>query len=78
MKTTLYAFFTHISDPRFGGVYLTLLNSMNNFGRHWPSTICLWLVDLLTIKSCVSHQLAETVTQSTQRKVKNECLDLNH
>jgi len=66
MKTTIFALFARISDARFGGVYLTLLNSMNNFGRSWPSTVCLWLVDLLTIKSCVSDELEVglTVTNS--------------
>lgn len=41
-----------ISDPRFGGTYMTLLNSINNVGNFWPGTVCLWLMDHLTIRSC--------------------------
>ncbi|CAO1342412.1 unnamed protein product [Diamesa tonsa] len=46
------AFFARISDPRFGGTYMTLLNTINNFGSKWASTLMLWLVDYLTWKTC--------------------------
>ena len=52
MFTTVQGFFARISDPRFGGIYMTLLLSMANIGFYWISTVCLWLVDPLTVKSC--------------------------
>lgn len=52
MMMAVLSVFARISDPRFGGVYMTLLNSINNVGDSWSSTVCLWLVDWLTIQSC--------------------------
>jgi PAT family acetyl-CoA transporter-like MFS transporter 1 len=46
------AFFAKVSDPAIGGTYMTLLNTITNFGGNWPSTVGLWLVDILTWKSC--------------------------
>ncbi|KAL1137868.1 hypothetical protein AAG570_009564 [Ranatra chinensis] len=45
-------FFAQISDPRVGGTYMTLLNTLSNLGGTWTSTVALWLVDPLTWKSC--------------------------
>ena len=59
----LNAFFARVSDPRFGGVYLTLLNSVNNIGGSWPSTACLWLVEFLTIKSCHDSKVKDLVAR---------------
>ncbi|XP_071805763.1 acetyl-coenzyme A transporter 1-like [Asterias amurensis] len=47
------AFNARISDPRIGGTYMTLLNTVQNLGGNWPSTLALWMVDFLTWKSCV-------------------------
>lgn len=46
------SFFSRISDPRFGGTYMTLLNSISNFGFVWASTLGLKCMDYLTIKLC--------------------------
>lgn len=48
------AFFAKISDPRVGGTYMTLLNTLCNLGGNWPNTFFLWLVEIITWKSCVS------------------------
>lgn len=50
------AFFTQISDPLVGATYMTLLNTVSNLGVTATKTLFLWLVDLLTWKSCESHQ----------------------
>jgi len=52
MFVAILAFFSRISDPRFGGTYMTLLNTLSNLGFVWPSTVALQLIDLLTIKKC--------------------------
>ncbi|RZF36257.1 hypothetical protein LSTR_LSTR014274 [Laodelphax striatellus] len=46
------AFFASVSDPLFGGTYMTLLNTLSNLGSSWPSTVALLAVDWLTSKQC--------------------------
>ena len=52
MFVAVMAFFAKISDPAVGGTYMTLLNTVCNLGGNWPTTIVLWLVDVLTWKQC--------------------------
>ncbi|XP_050522845.1 acetyl-coenzyme A transporter 1-like isoform X1 [Daktulosphaira vitifoliae] len=47
-------FFAKISDPRFGGTYMTMLNTVSNIGASWTATASLCMVDWLTFKSCSS------------------------
>ncbi|CAJ1353693.1 unnamed protein product [Effrenium voratum] len=49
------AFFAHVSDPAFGGTYMTLLNTIGNLGGRWPPTAAFFLVDVLSCKheSCL-------------------------
>jgi len=35
------AFFNRVSDPRIGGTYLTMLNTLANIGSQWPNTVVL-------------------------------------
>ena len=51
------AFHARISDPRVGGTYLTLLNTVTNFGGNWCQTLALWLVDGLTWTACVGASM---------------------
>lgn len=53
MFVAVMAFFAKISDPAVGGTYMTLLNTICNLGGNWPTSIVLWLVDVLTWKQCV-------------------------
>lgn len=46
------AFFSRISDPRFGCTYMTLLNTLANLGYMWTSTAALGMIDVLTFKKC--------------------------
>lgn len=48
------AYFARISDPAVGGTYMTLLNTLSNLGGNWPTTLVLWLVDVLTWRQCNS------------------------
>ena len=57
MAIAAQAFFSRVSDPRFGGTYLTLLNTTTNMGSQWPISVCLWAVDVLTINSCTEDPI---------------------
>ncbi|XP_064459593.1 acetyl-coenzyme A transporter 1-like isoform X2 [Ornithodoros turicata] len=48
----LMAFHARVSDPTIGGTYMTLLNTVTNFGGNWPATAALWFIDSLTYKRC--------------------------
>lgn len=52
MITTNLAFFSRISDSRFGGTYMTLVNTITNIGSAWTSFVVLGMVDFLTFKEC--------------------------
>ncbi|KAI8801953.1 acetyl-coenzyme A transporter 1-domain-containing protein [Cladochytrium replicatum] len=49
---SLGSFFTKISDPTIGGSYMTLLNTISNFGGTWPNYFVLRAVDLFTDATC--------------------------
>ncbi|KAF9344144.1 hypothetical protein BGX26_004736 [Mortierella sp. AD094] len=46
------AFMTVIADPVIGGTYMTLLNTLSNFGGTWPRFFVLEAVDYFTISTC--------------------------
>jgi len=46
------AFMTVIADPVIGGTYMTLLNTLSNFGGTWPRYFVLEAVDYFTVSSC--------------------------
>lgn len=52
MFIAVLAFFSRISDPRFGGTYMTLLNTLSNLGTIWCGFLVLGVVDFLTLKEC--------------------------
>ena len=35
------AFFNQVSDPKIGGTYMTMLNTLSNLGGQWPGTVIL-------------------------------------
>ncbi len=45
-------FFSKISDSTIGGSYMTLLNTIANWGSKWPNVIVLWLLPKLTMNLC--------------------------
>lgn len=53
MFVAVMAFFAKISDPSVGGTYMTLLNTICNLGGNWPTSLVLWMVDILTWKKCI-------------------------
>mmetsp|Transcript_12981 Transcript_12981/g.19615 ORF Transcript_12981/g.19615 Transcript_12981/m.19615 type:complete len:267 (+) Transcript_12981:249-1049(+) len=48
MFVSMGALFASISDSRVGGTYLTLLNTLSNFGGLWPKYFVNYAVDYLT------------------------------
>lgn len=52
MFVSIMAFFAKISDSSVGGTYMTLLNTVSNFGANWPAILALYFVDPLTWKQC--------------------------
>ncbi|CAK9299120.1 unnamed protein product [Gordionus sp. m RMFG-2023] len=52
MYVAIMAFHAKISDPRVGGTYMTLLNTLTNFGGNWPSTLALAIVESLNLRHC--------------------------
>ncbi|KAJ1679954.1 hypothetical protein EV182_000978 [Spiromyces aspiralis] len=46
------AFFTQIADPVIGGTYMTLVNTLSNFGGTWPVYFVLEFVDWFSVATC--------------------------
>lgn len=65
LLTCLVAFFARISDPLFGGTYMTLLNTARSVGWTVPSSCLLKLIDVLTVKRCTKDVQNVSVTYST-------------
>lgn len=45
MFVSQMSFFAKVSDPNFGGTYMTLLNTVTNLGAMWPPSLALYLLD---------------------------------
>lgn len=46
------AFHTRIADPAVGGTYMTLLNTLSNFGGTWPRLIIMTMINYFSIYEC--------------------------
>lgn len=82
MFVAVMAFFAKISDPRSGGTYMTLLNTLSNLGGTWPSTVILFFVDPLTWNSCTEIcksdiQVNIFLISNCQILVRNQKIDYN-
>lgn len=66
------SFFAKVSDPLIGGTYMTLLNTITNLGHVWIKTFFLWLMDILTWKSCSPTDNFDA-SNSTLSIENNEC-----
>ncbi|CCK72933.1 uncharacterized protein KNAG_0M00800 [Huiozyma naganishii CBS 8797] len=49
------AFHTRIADPVLGGTYMTLLNTLSNFGGTWPRIIVMSMINHFTLFKCVAE-----------------------
>lgn len=68
---SIFAFFSRISDPRVGGTYMTLLNSVNSLSWMIPNTLALKMVDFLTFKKC-SNGAQNNCSTEYLNNVKNQ------
>lgn len=71
MYVIYLSFVSKVSDPKFGGIYMTLLSTFANVSLAITKTGSLWLVDVLTFKQCTvnSQNYCEA---STSIKVIND------
>lgn len=46
------SFHTRIADPILGGTYMTLLNTLSNFGGTWPRIIVMSMINYFTVSRC--------------------------
>lgn len=51
---SITALHTQIADPEVGGTYMTILNTICNFGGTWPRFFVLWGVDYFTSATCTN------------------------
>lgn len=72
MYVSQMAFHARVSDPMYGGTYMTLLNTVTNMAGNWPTTVALWLVDDITKTICQgsTNTTVGTCGTSTLQKVK--------
>ncbi|XP_060878679.1 acetyl-coenzyme A transporter 1-like [Metopolophium dirhodum] len=52
MTISSIAFFSRISDSRFGGTYMALLTTFYSLGGAWTSSVAIGMIDFLTFKQC--------------------------
>ncbi|KAF9580100.1 hypothetical protein BGW38_003385 [Lunasporangiospora selenospora] len=65
------AFMSVIADPVIGGTYMTLLNTLSNFGGTWPRFFVLRAVDYFTISTCsIMDSNNEVTAEEIQRLYK--------
>jgi len=70
MTVATLAFFSRISDSRFGGTYMTLLNTLSNLGGAWSSSVAIGMIDYLTFKEC-SLDRNNNCSTSSLKNVRN-------
>ncbi|CAH8287492.1 unnamed protein product [Schistosoma turkestanicum] len=71
------AFNAKISDPVIGGTYMTLLNTVSNIANTLGSTICLALIEPLTIRSCSKNETHSGIGKNTAETLGNSSLSLD-
>lgn len=50
---SISAFHSKIADPVLGGTYMTLLNTLSNFGGTWPRLLIMSMINHYTVYKCV-------------------------
>ncbi|XP_025202719.1 acetyl-coenzyme A transporter 1-like [Melanaphis sacchari] len=72
------SFFLRISDPRIGGTYMSLMNTVWYFGMAISRIVALGLLDMLTVERCSTHReiecLSKTANKDCEKLVGNECV----
>lgn len=66
-----------ISDPLVGASYMTLINTLSNLGGRCVRTFFLWLVDIMTWRSCVVDDFSSFNSTMILTIQDNKCSDKN-
>lgn len=72
MYTADMSFFARVADPLVGGTYMTLMN-ISYIGGKIFKTFSIWLVDVITWRSCAYND--DHLTNSTRVLLDNRCED---
>ncbi|CEF65746.1 Major facilitator superfamily domain, general substrate transporter and Acetyl-coenzyme A transporter 1 family-containing protein [Strongyloides ratti] len=75
MFLSIMAFFAKISDPKIGGTYMTLLNTITNLGGTMSGTIILIIIDMLTVQNCIDKDSGVTLGECKTSKAHQICVD---
>lgn len=67
MGVAVSAFFSRVSDSRFGGTYMTLLNTLTNLGGAWTSSVSIAMIDILTFQDCSLDSKNNCSTSNLQK-----------
>ncbi|CAL2031087.1 unnamed protein product [Caenorhabditis brenneri] len=73
MFVSMMAFIAQISDPRIGGTYMTMLNTLNNLGGNWPVTVVLSVTDWFTYKDCVVKGTKDVLYACNTKVLADQC-----
>ncbi|KJH50193.1 hypothetical protein DICVIV_03632 [Dictyocaulus viviparus] len=73
MFVSMMAFNAQVSDPRIGGTYMTLLNTLNNLGGNWPVTVILSVTDWFTYKDCVVQGTKNVLYACNSKHLADRC-----
>uniref|UniRef100_A0A914W828 Acetyl-coenzyme A transporter 1 n=1 Tax=Plectus sambesii TaxID=2011161 RepID=A0A914W828_9BILA len=70
---SMMAFYAQISDPKVGGTYMTLLNTLNNLGGNWPVTLMLSIADYFNWKGCIKPGSEEWLGACNTKELEESC-----
>uniref|UniRef100_A0A1I7XHG6 Acetyl-coenzyme A transporter 1 n=1 Tax=Heterorhabditis bacteriophora TaxID=37862 RepID=A0A1I7XHG6_HETBA len=73
MFVSMMAFNAQVSDPRIGGTYMTLLNTLNNLGGNWPVTLVLSITDAFTFKNCIVKGTKTVLYACNSKTLADQC-----
>ncbi|KAJ1922987.1 hypothetical protein IWQ60_006161 [Tieghemiomyces parasiticus] len=73
---SISVFMTNIADPIIGGTYMTLLNTLSNFGGTWPKYFILEAVDYFTVATCSVPDKASNAFSCVDEAGKSLCGEL--
>ncbi|CAJ0932005.1 unnamed protein product, partial [Mesorhabditis belari] len=73
MFVSMMAFNAQVSDPKIGGTYMTLLNTIGNLGGNYPVTLVLWIADHLTWKNCIDKSTKLVLNTCHKKDAADQC-----
>uniref|UniRef100_A0AAF5DSG2 Major facilitator superfamily (MFS) profile domain-containing protein n=1 Tax=Strongyloides stercoralis TaxID=6248 RepID=A0AAF5DSG2_STRER len=74
MFLSIMAFFAKISDPKIGGTYMTMLNTISNLGGMMSSTFVMFIIDLFTVKNCYVPDTRENLGTCKKSELQKSCV----